>query len=134
MSRAGSAIAALALALPLVACASQAQTSGSTVPAASASASTRDSAVLSGRTLTPATVASSPAARGTAGAIVIAISVDGLNPTALRQLGSAVPNYNRLVQEGASTLNARAAYELTDTLHDDGPIHRGRRWPQGDLQ
>ncbi len=82
--------------------------------------------MLSGRTLTPATVASSPAARGTAGAIVIAISVDGLNPTALRQLGSAVPNYNRLVQEGASTLNARAAYELTDTLPNHTGMMTGR--------
>lgn len=115
--RAGSAVAALVLALPLVACASQQQASTST--ASAASQPPQDQAVLSSRTLVPAT--GGPAARAAVAPIVIAISVDGLNPTALRRLGPTVPHYERLMREGASTLNARAAYELTDTL----PNHTG---------
>lgn len=57
---------------------------------------------------------------------MIAISVDGLNPTALRRLGTAVPNYQRLIRQGASTLNARAAYELTDTLPNHTGMMTGR--------
>ena len=39
---------------------------------------------------------------------VIAISVDGLNPAAIRRLGrSGAPNLYRLMDEGVSTLNAR---------------------------
>ena len=58
--------------------------------------------------------------------VVIAISVDGLNPMALRKLGSAVPNYNRLIHGGAATFNARAAYELTDTLPNHTGMMTGR--------
>lgn len=50
------------------------------------------------------------------------ISVDGLNPEALRVLGPGrTPNFSRLKDEGASTLNARTAHEQTDTL----PNHTG---------
>ncbi len=53
---------------------------------------------------------------------VIAISVDGLNPTALTQLGaSGLPNFFALIRGGASTLNARTELELTETL----PNHTG---------
>jgi hypothetical protein len=53
---------------------------------------------------------------------VIAISVDGLNPTALTQLGPArVPQFHALIRGGASTLNARTELENTETL----PNHTG---------
>lgn len=53
---------------------------------------------------------------------VIAISVDGLNPTALTDLGPArLPQFHALIRAGASTLNARTELELTETL----PNHTG---------
>ncbi|MEU6138249.1 alkaline phosphatase family protein [Nocardioides sp. NPDC047086] len=53
---------------------------------------------------------------------VLAISLDGLNPDALAKLGPAkTPNIHRLIDEGASTLNARTAYEKNITL----PNHTG---------
>ena len=53
---------------------------------------------------------------------VIAISVDGLNPTALTQLGPArLPEFHALIRGGASTLNARTELESTETL----PNHTG---------
>jgi hypothetical protein len=59
---------------------------------------------------------------------VVAISVDGLNPNALRELGRAgAPSFHRLIDEGATTLTARTAYERTNTL----PNHTGMvtgRW------
>jgi hypothetical protein len=64
---------------------------------------------------------------------VLAVSIDGLNPDALAQLGrEGAPNLHRLVAEGASTMNARTEVRSTDTL----PNHTGmltgrnvdRRW------
>ena len=53
---------------------------------------------------------------------VLAISVDGLNPEAIRTLGpSKAPNFYRLMTEGAYTLDARSEYEITRTL----PNHTG---------
>jgi predicted AlkP superfamily pyrophosphatase or phosphodiesterase len=53
---------------------------------------------------------------------VLLVSVDGLNPHALRKLGEAgLPELHRLIDEGASTLNARALVEQTETL----PNHIG---------
>ncbi|MGH3350872.1 MAG: alkaline phosphatase family protein [Nocardioides sp.] len=53
---------------------------------------------------------------------VLAISIDGFNPDALAELGpSRTPNIHRLIDEGASTLNARTAYEKNITL----PNHTG---------
>ncbi len=53
---------------------------------------------------------------------VVAISVDGLNPAAIRRLGkSKTPAFHRLIKKGASTLNARTEYEKTNTL----PNHTG---------
>ncbi len=53
---------------------------------------------------------------------VIAISVDGLNPAALTQLGpSRLPEFHALIRDGASTLNARTELESTETL----PNHTG---------
>jgi predicted AlkP superfamily pyrophosphatase or phosphodiesterase len=48
---------------------------------------------------------------------VVAVSVDGLNPDAIRKLGpSGAPYLHRLMAEGASTLNARTSVESTSTL------------------
>ncbi|WP_193612047.1 alkaline phosphatase family protein [Nocardioides lijunqiniae] len=59
---------------------------------------------------------------------VLAVSVDALNPTAMRRLGrEAVPHLWRLVDEGAATLNARAQYELTLTLPNHTSMVTGRR-------
>ena len=53
---------------------------------------------------------------------ILAISVDGLNPQAIHQLGpSRTPAFHRLIREGATTLNARTAHEETNTL----PNHTG---------
>jgi hypothetical protein len=53
---------------------------------------------------------------------VVAISVDGLNPAALTQLGPArLPQLHAMIRSGASTLNARTELEQTETL----PNHTG---------
>ncbi len=59
---------------------------------------------------------------------VVAISVDGLNPKAIRKLGaSGTPNFHRLMKQGASTLNARTAQEQTRTLPNHTGMLTGRR-------
>lgn len=59
---------------------------------------------------------------------VLAISLDGLNPTALTKLGRArLPHLWRLIDEGASTLNARTQVELTITLPNHTSMVTGRR-------
>lgn len=59
---------------------------------------------------------------------VLAISIDGLNPAALRRLGTErTPTLHRLLAEGASTLNARTARELTLTLPNHTGMVTGRR-------
>ena len=66
----------------------------------------------------------SPAVERSVGDItrVVAISVDGLNPDAIDQLGEAgTPTFHRLMAQGASTLNARTEVEMTVTL----PNHTG---------
>ncbi len=76
-------------------------------------------------TPTPApasTPAVAPSADADAIDKVLAISVDGLNPDAISQLGpSGAPAFHRMMREGASTLNARTEYEQTQTL----PNHTG---------
>ena len=58
----------------------------------------------------------------------MAISIDGLNPDAIRQLGVArTPALHRMMAEGASTLNARTAYERTETLPNHTGMLTGRR-------
>lgn len=60
--------------------------------------------------------------------VVLAISVDGLNPDALDLLGARrAPHLHRLIREGASTLNARTAHELTITLPNHAGMLTGRR-------
>lgn len=59
---------------------------------------------------------------------VVVISVDALNPNALTRLGrSGAPHLNALVDEGASTLNARTERELTLTLPNHTGMVTGRR-------
>lgn len=59
---------------------------------------------------------------------VLAISVDALNPDALRRLGrTGAPNLWRLVDEGVSTLNARTQVEQTVTLPNHTSMVTGRR-------
>lgn len=54
--------------------------------------------------------------------VVVAISVDGLNPTAITRLGpEGTPAIHRMLAGGAGTLNARTERELTRTL----PNHTG---------
>lgn len=58
---------------------------------------------------------------------VLAISIDALNPAALRQVGrDGAPYLWQLADEGASTFNARTAYELTDTLPNHTTMVTGR--------
>ena len=72
-----------------------------------------------------ATAASGP---GPAERRVLAISVDGLNPSALTRLGrERAPALHRLLDEGASTLNARTQVESTDTLPNHTSMVTGRR-------
>jgi predicted AlkP superfamily pyrophosphatase or phosphodiesterase len=59
---------------------------------------------------------------------VVAISLDGLNPDALTRLGrKGTPVLHRLMRQGASTLNARTAYEMTVTLPNHTSMVTGRR-------
>jgi predicted AlkP superfamily pyrophosphatase or phosphodiesterase len=59
---------------------------------------------------------------------VVLISVDGLNPDAITQLGpGGTPTFHRLVAEGASTLNARTEVEMTLTLPNHTGMVTGRR-------
>lgn len=59
---------------------------------------------------------------------VVAISIDGLNPDAIRTLGEdRTPALHRLIREGATTLNARSQYELTVTLPNHTGMVTGRR-------
>ena len=59
---------------------------------------------------------------------VVVISIDGLNPQALRKLGrSGTPQLHKIIRQGASTLNARTEQELTLTLPNHTGMVTGRR-------
>ena len=59
---------------------------------------------------------------------VIAISIDGLNPRAIQELGKArTPTFHRLMREGAYTLNARTVREQTSTMPNHTAMLTGRR-------
>ena len=59
---------------------------------------------------------------------VIAISIDGLNPRAIEELGkSRTAAFHRLIREGASTLNARTVHERTSTTPNHTSMLTGRR-------
>jgi hypothetical protein len=75
----------------------------------------------------PASAAALAAGTGTS-TRVLAISVDGLNVNAIKQLGrDDTPNFHRLLDEGAATLNARTEYEQTVTLPNHTGMLTGRR-------
>jgi hypothetical protein len=59
---------------------------------------------------------------------VLAISIDGLNPEALRILGpEGTPHLHAFMASGASTLNARTEHGLTITLPNHTGMVTGRR-------
>ncbi|MBE7323746.1 alkaline phosphatase family protein [Nocardioides sp. Y6] len=59
---------------------------------------------------------------------VLVISVDGLSPRALTQLGRAgAPHLHRFLRQGASTRNARTVVESTSTLPNHTSMVTGRR-------
>lgn len=63
---------------------------------------------------------------------VLAISIDGLNPDALTQLGrEGAPAIWRLVDRGVHTFEARTAVELTDTLPNHTAMVTGRAIARG---
>ncbi|MCY2951726.1 MAG: alkaline phosphatase family protein [Planctomycetota bacterium] len=87
----------------------------------SRSRSATDDGALLGRGLEPLE------ARQLLAGYVIEISVDGLRPDAVTQLGqSQVPNFYRLMNEGSSTLNARADYDYTETSPNHTDIQTAR--------
>ena len=58
---------------------------------------------------------------------VVIISLDGLNPEAIGMLGpQRAPALHRLIDEGASTLNARAVLDSTSTLPNHTSMVTGR--------
>lgn len=88
------------------------------------------SAPASARTATPGPSPRVAQAGTTEPAVtnVLAISIDGLNPRALRLLGrSGTPHLHRLARQGASTLNARTEVEMTKTLPNHTGMVTGRR-------
>ncbi|WP_426243539.1 alkaline phosphatase family protein [Nocardioides sp. LHG3406-4] len=75
-------------------------------------------------------LSASSAPRAAAGSptSVITVSIDAFNPRALRLLGpSGAPTLHRLIDQGASTLNARTEYEMTVTLPNHTGMVTGRR-------
>lgn len=59
---------------------------------------------------------------------VLAISIDGLNPRAITELGAEkTPSFHRLMREGTWTFNARTEWEQTRTLPNHTGMLSGRR-------
>ncbi|WP_121256258.1 alkaline phosphatase family protein [Nocardioides ferulae] len=70
----------------------------------------------------------SPAPRPPQARHVVAVSIDGLTPAAMSELGTAGASVLwRLVTEGASTLDARTSLERTVTLPNHTGMLTGRR-------
>ncbi|WP_262848174.1 alkaline phosphatase family protein [Mumia quercus] len=96
-----------------------------------AAASALAGVTLAGALAASPASAATPAARDSADDPVnrvVAISVDGLNPQAIRVLGRArTPSFHRLMRRGATTLNARTAREQTRTLPNHASMMTGRR-------
>ncbi len=106
------------LAGPVAACSSAASPDAASSPSPSAAPAARSVAASTGHRVAPPPKVEH----------VLAVSVDALNPDALRRLGSErAPNLNRLVRGGAHTLNARTSRELTDTLPNHTGMVTGRR-------
>ncbi len=86
------------------------------------------------RVVSTATSAATPAAGASlaspseAISQVVVVSIDGLNPQAIGRLGARrTPVLHEMIGEGASTLQARSAYELTLTLPNHTSMVTGRR-------
>lgn len=63
---------------------------------------------------------------------VVAISLDGLNPRAILQLGARrLPHLFQLFRQGAGTTNARTQVEMTVTLPNHTSMVTGRRIAAG---
>ncbi len=76
----------------------------------------------------PKVALTSASSQASAPASVLTISLDGFNPKALKVLGrEGTPTLHRLIDEGASTLNARTEYEMTVTLPNHTGMVTGRR-------
>ena len=91
--------------------------SGATSPATSSAPATAPSSAATTRRSADDAIGS-----------VLAISLDGLNPDALRRLGAErTPHLHELMATGASTLNARTERELTFTLPNHTGMVTGRR-------
>ncbi|MBP2388957.1 alkaline phosphatase family protein [Aeromicrobium fastidiosum] len=120
--RAAAHLVALSLCLVPVACSSappDEQGAPATPPASATSAPAAPKA-------SPSPSASQPPADGAP--VVLAISIDGLNPEALTALSPAeIPALRRLIDQGASTLDARTSRELTITLPNHTGMMTGRR-------
>lgn len=62
--------------------------------------------------------------------LVVIISVDGLNPDAVRpeagRFGTVVSGFSTLMSEAAGTLNARSTFEQTNTLPNHASMLTGR--------
>ncbi|HEY5787816.1 MAG TPA: alkaline phosphatase family protein [Microlunatus sp.] len=98
-----------------------------TSPPSAASAPVQPSA-------SPGSASPGSASQGSAGppsesiSHVVAISIDGLNPRAITELGpSGAPAFHRLMREGAFTLDARTEREQTRTLPNHTGMLTGRR-------
>jgi hypothetical protein len=97
-------------------------------PSSSPSATTASTAPSAAPSTAPSSAPSSSPAAPPKIEHVVAVSVDGLNPDALDDLGAAkAPTFWRLVHEGASTFNARTDVERTDTLPNHTSMLTGRR-------
>ena len=115
----------------LVGCTSPARPSDPPPPPsrAPAVASSDSEDATTAATRAPAAAASKPANGPANGPVdqVVAISVDGLNPTAIGRLGpTRAPAFHRLLAQGAGTLNARTTLEMTDTLPNHTAMVTGR--------
>lgn len=86
------------------------------------------SSAPSSRAVHAAATPTGPQTRPARGPRVLAISIDGLNPTALELLGARrTPHLHRLLAEGAATLDARTQVEQTVTLPNHTSMITGRR-------
>lgn len=122
-------VAALAVALALLPALGACQTAPLATPNSDASRALTGAGAPS--TATVLTAASSSSADDRVNR-VLAISVDGLNPRAITQLGaSKAPNFYRMMREGAWTFNARTEQELTKTLPNHTSMFTGRRVDEG---
>lgn len=122
-SRRGGRLRARALAASLaIACSLVLTHAGSTTAAPA-------SAAPSGGVIAVSEPAPTPERAGLNGKHVIAISVDGLNPSVLTTLGRArTPYLHKLIfDQGAGTTNARSQVEMTVTLPNHTSMVTGRR-------